>query len=301
MPQCRLMPVPVVPGGRGGVLVARERFDVAHERVVAVQHGHASAVGQSGAGKPPGAGFLGHRVSVRISIPGAESNARGRPGRSGLISCRGGGIFERCAGSGESGPGGRRVVDVITDGEAVVAVLVAQAARGDCLALGISLALVLRALLSGDESRVVCGPLGVLLPVALAGAARVLGAARMLGAELEGRRAALPNLSTYQGEFPYLRGPGMAEGISIGATQKWPVEAGGVGQRRWTAEVRRSRWIGRFLALKRSAGYGCRFGEPGTFVQFGERRPHAAPGRHDSHPRTVQRLAAWSRCTRFDA
>ncbi len=96
---------------------------------------------------------------------------------------------------------------MITDGEAVVAVLVAQAARGDCLALGISLALVLRALLSGDESRVVCGPLGVLLPVALAGAARVLGAARMLGAELEGRRAALPNLSTYQGEFPYLRGP----------------------------------------------------------------------------------------------
>lgn len=34
------------------------------------------------------------------------------------------------------------------------------------------------------------------------------------------------------------RGPGMAEGISIGATQKWPVVAGGVGQRRWTAEVR---------------------------------------------------------------
>lgn len=97
------------------------------------------------------------------------------------------------------------------------------------------------------------------------------------------------------------RGPGMAEGISIGATQKWPVEAGGVGQRRWTAEVRRSRWIGRFLALKRSAGYGCRFGEPGTFVRFGECGPHAAPGRHDSHPRTVQRLAAWSRCTRFDA
>ncbi len=30
----------------------------------------------------------------------------------------------------------------------------------------------------------------------------------------------------------------MAEGISIGATQKWPVVAGGVGQRRWTAEVR---------------------------------------------------------------
>lgn len=93
----------------------------------------------------------------------------------------------------------------------------------------------------------------------------------------------------------------MAEGISIGATQKWPVEAGGVGQRRWTAEVRRSRWTGRFLALKRSAGYGCRFGEPGTFVQFGERGPHAAPGRHDSYPRTIQRLAAWSRCTRFDA
>ncbi|WP_272865458.1 hypothetical protein [Mycobacteroides abscessus] len=29
----------------------------------------------------------------------------------------------------------------------------------------------------------------------------------------------------------------MAEGISIGATQKWPVVAGGVGQRRWTADM----------------------------------------------------------------
>lgn len=79
----------------------------------------------------------------------------------------------------------------------------------------------------------------------------------------------------------------MAEGISIGATQKWPVEAGGVGQRRWTAEVRRSRWIGRFLALKRSAGYGCRFGEPGTFVQFGEPRPArgARPTRQPSEDR----------------
>ncbi|SKV03395.1 Uncharacterised protein [Mycobacteroides abscessus subsp. abscessus] len=38
MPQCPLVPVPVVPRGRGGVLVARERFDVAHERVVAVQY-----------------------------------------------------------------------------------------------------------------------------------------------------------------------------------------------------------------------------------------------------------------------
>ncbi|SIC84025.1 Uncharacterised protein [Mycobacteroides abscessus subsp. abscessus] len=92
---------------------------------------------------------------------------------------------------------------MIADGEAVVAVLVAQAARGDGLALGISLAPVLCALLGGGESRVVCGPLGVLHPVALAGAARVLGAARMLGAELGGRRAALPNLSTYQLKFPY--------------------------------------------------------------------------------------------------
>lgn len=37
----------------------------------------------------------------------------------------------------------------------------------------------------------------------------------------------------------------MAEGISIGATQKWPVVAGGVGQRRWTADV----WA---IALDRS-------------------------------------------------
>lgn len=94
----------------------------------------------------------------------------------------------------------------------------------------------------------------------------------------------------------------MAEGISIGATQKWPVVAGGVGQRRWTAEVRRSRWIGRFLALKRSAGYGCRFGESGTFVQFGERGPHAAPGRPRHRARWPSVLAclhhAEVRCAR---
>ncbi len=38
MPQRRLVSVPVVPGGWGGVFVARERLDVAHERVVTVQY-----------------------------------------------------------------------------------------------------------------------------------------------------------------------------------------------------------------------------------------------------------------------
>ncbi|SHW98583.1 Uncharacterised protein [Mycobacteroides abscessus subsp. abscessus] len=47
MPQRRLMPVPVVPRGRGGVLVARERLDMAHERVIAVQHVAALALTRS--------------------------------------------------------------------------------------------------------------------------------------------------------------------------------------------------------------------------------------------------------------
>lgn len=38
MPQRGLVSVPVVPGGWGGVFVARERLDVAHERVVTVQY-----------------------------------------------------------------------------------------------------------------------------------------------------------------------------------------------------------------------------------------------------------------------